>query len=93
MGLLCPVVIPFSHTHCLYPPAAFALTLYVITVKSLRCFIGFPEASEFFQPLVFCDPAACLPLHLVHFWDLHCIIGLNSTYPQSPVCLETRILK
>lgn len=41
----------------------------------------------FFQALVLCDPTACLPLHPVHFWDLHCIIGLNCTEPQSSITL------
>lgn len=90
MGLPCPVLVSFSHTHCKYPPTSFVWTFVCNYSKICAMFYWLPGGLVVFlpppslpQPLLLCDPAACLPPHLVHFWDLHYIIGLDGN--TSPV--------
>lgn len=87
-GLPCPVVISFSPTHCKYPPTSFVWKFVCNYSKICAIFYWLPGGLavffvSFFQPLLLCDLAARLPPHLVHFWDLHYIIGLDSS--TSPV--------
>lgn len=52
-----PVGIHFLTLTVAAPKLPSAPSLNVITAKSVRCFIGFPEAQQlfFFQSLVLCD--------------------------------------